>query len=255
VSDLTSAAFHIFEDEAPQTIQFFVSEDRPVAIGLVVDNSTSMYNKRDAVIEAAAAFADSSNRDDQLFLVNFNEHVTYGLPEDLPFTSDLGVLRQALQTIGARGQTALYDAVSVALDHLTQSKLDQRVLIVVSDGGDNRSRLSFDEVLGRALRSNVVIYTVGLVDVDQDSGNKKALTRLADATGGFALFPAKLAEVRTVLQQISIDVRHRYTIGYISTNPRHDGTFRQVRVTAIDPIRHAALQAKARPGYLASSRE
>jgi len=178
VSDLVQKDFKVWEDGVPQTVQFFVSEDRPVSIGLVIDNSTSMFNKRESVIEAAAAFADASNHDDQLFLVSFNEHVSFGLPEGMPFTSDLAVLRDALQTIGAHGQTALYDAVGVALNHVNESRLDQRVLIVVSDGADNRSRTNFDEVLVRALRSNVVIYTVGLLD--QEGGNRKVLKRLAD---------------------------------------------------------------------------
>jgi VWFA-related protein len=144
VPSLPREAFLVYEDAAPQDIRFFLNEDRSVAVGLVVDNSISMSPKRREVIAAAEAFARSSNPDDKLFTVNFNERVWFGLPEGVPFTSDLSVLHDALQRISARGRTAMYDGLAAALDHVNTSELDQKVLIVVSDGGDNESRLDFN---------------------------------------------------------------------------------------------------------------
>jgi Ca-activated chloride channel family protein len=251
VADLTASDFRIFEDQVPQAVGFFVSEDRPVAVGLAVDNSMSMFNKREEVIAAADAFARSSNRQDSIFTVNFNERVSFGLPAQWPFTSDLEMLHRALLTIAAQGQTAMYDGIAAALDHLNESSLDQKVLVVVSDGKDNRSHLTFNDVLERALRSNAVIYTVGIFD-DLEGGDARALRRLADTTGGFAFFPQKVPEIGTALDRISVDIRHRYTLGYVSTNARRDGTFRKIKVMALDHSTRKPLDVRVRSGYVAN---
>ena len=250
VPSLTRDAFQVWEDGVRQEVRFFVSEDEPVAIGLAVDNSTSMTPKRAEVIAAAEAFVRTSNSRDELFTVNFNEHVSLGLPDATPFTSDPATLREALLTIGTRGQTAMYDGIAVGLDHVNTSSLDRHVLVVVSDGKDNRSRLTFEDVLGRALRSNAAIYTVGIFD-PVEGGDRHALERLADATGGLAYFPEQLTDVRRVLEQISLDVRHRYTVGYSPTNETRDGVFRKVKVTVADPRGGGPLRVHARSGYIA----
>jgi Ca-activated chloride channel family protein len=253
VEGLPREAFAVYEDQTPQEIKFFLNEDRPVAVGLVVDNSISMAPRRHDVIAAADAFARSSNRDDSLFTVNFNEQVWFGLPDGMPFTSDRSVLHDALQSISARGRTAMYDGLAAALEHVNTSPLDQKVLILVSDGGDNESRLDFNGLLQRALRSNAMIYAVGIFDDATSGGDRKALQRLADGTGGVALFPDKAAQIGEVLDRIARDIRHRYTIGYVSTNSRRDGSFRKVKVTAVDPRTRRQLQVRVRTGYLSPS--
>jgi VWFA-related protein len=250
VTGLPREAFSVIEDQAPQEIQFFLNEDRPVAVGLVVDNSISMAAKRQDVIAAADAFARSSNREDHLFVVNFNEDVWFGLPAGMPFTSDLNVLHNALLSIGARGRTAMYDGISAALTHVSTSPLDQKVLVVVSDGGDNESRLEFKDVLQQALRSNVMIYTVGIFDEATRGGDRKVLERLAESTGGIAFFPANRHEVGGALDRIARDIRHRYTLGYVSSNKRRDGSFRKIQVVVVDPKSHHPLNVKVRSGYL-----
>jgi Ca-activated chloride channel family protein len=254
VADLTKNEFSVWEDGVAQEVRFFDSWDQPVAIGLVVDNSASMMPKRREVVEAAQAFVKGSNPDDHVFTVNFNERVSFGLPDSVLFSSDPDVLHRAVSTIGASGQTALYDAVSVGLERVAMSSLDQRVLVVISDGTDNRSRLPYKDVLQRAMRANTVIYAVGIFD-PIDGGNRKALKELATTTGGMAFFPEKLDEVRAVLDRICLDVRHRYTIGYVSTNHKRDGAFRKIRVTAVDRERRRPLEARARTGYLAAGGE
>lgn len=251
VEGLPRDAFAVYEDQTPQEIRFFLNEDRPVAVGLVVDNSISMASRRHDVIGGVDAFARSSNRDDSLFIVNFNEHVWFGLPDGMAFTSDRAVLHDALQGISARGRTAMYDGLAVALEHVNTSPLDQKVLILVSDGGDNESRLDFDGLLQRALRSNAMIYAIGIFDDATRGGDRKALRRLADGTGGVAYFPDKAAQIGETLDRIARDIRHRYTIGYVSTNSRRDGSFRKVKVTAVDQQTHRPLQVQVRTGYLA----
>ena len=252
VADLTREEFRVYEDGRPQTIRFFVSEDRPVAVGLVVDNSLSMLNKRSEVIAAADAFGRSSNPGDALFTVNFNEHVTFGLPRDVAFTSDLAVLHDTMSQIQARGKTAMYDAVAAALDHVATGPIDDRVLIVVSDGGDNSSRIDFRAVLERAQRSNAVIYSIGIVDDLSGDVDRRALQRLASATGGLALFPENVKQVRPMFERIARDIRHRYVIGYVPDNPRTDEGFRTVRVAAFDRASRKPLQVRSRNGYFPS---
>jgi Ca-activated chloride channel homolog len=252
VAGLTQPAFQILEDRTPQQIQFFLTEDRPAAVGLVVDNSTSMMNKRDDVVMAAEAFARSSNPQDALFLVNFDEQVSFALPPSQRFTSDLQLFHDAVATIGAHGHTALYDAIASALERVNESELDQKALVVVSDGNDNRSGRAFQDVLDRALRSNVVIYAIGIYDPVEDA-NRKVLRKLADATGGLVFFPERPKDIGPVLDRISNDIRHRYTLGYVSTNTRHDGQFRQVQVVVTEPATRRRLNVRVRTGYLAGS--
>lgn len=252
VTDLPASAFRIWEDGVPQAIRFFINEDRPVAIGLVVDNSTSMRSKRREVGEAAEAFARASHPADELFLVDFNEHVWLGLPEGVAFTSDRQILHDALAATRAEGQTALYDAVAVGLEHLKASALDEHVLVVVSDGADNRSRRRLPQILEAATGSSARIYTVGIFD-DVEGGDRKLLRRLAEATGGLPFFPETLRDVRGALDRIAIDVRQRYTMGYVPSNGRRDGSFRTLKVSAADPRNGKTLQVRARNGYRAPS--
>jgi len=252
VPDLTQDDFRISEDLLPQSIKFFLSEDRPVAVGLVVDNSLSMMNKRSEVIAAADAFGRSSNPSDALFTVNFNERVSFGLPPSMPFTSDLSVLHEAVSQIGARGKTAMYDAIAAALDHLAGCPIEDRVLILVSDGGDNASQIDFKGVLNHVQRSNAAIYAIGIFDDLAPEKDRKALEHLAAASGGLALFPRKLGDVAPTLARIAHDIRHRYTIGYIAENPRQDSGFRTIRITAVDHRTHKQLQVRTRTGYFPS---
>jgi len=251
VPDLTQQQFQIYEDGARQDIRFFVSDDDPVAVGLVVDNSTSMWNKREAVAAAADAFAESSHSEDALFTMNFNERAWLGLPAEMAFTSDRSVLRETLAGLRARGTTAMYDGIAAALDHVAGSPLERHVLIVVSDGGDNGSTMNLERLLDRIRRTNTVIYAVGVFD-EVRGGDKKALRSIAAASGGAALFPATPQATRAALEQVARDIRQSYRLGYVSTNARLDGTYRKVAVVAIDKSSHP-LTVRAREGYRAPS--
>jgi Ca-activated chloride channel family protein len=247
VSDLPREAFSVADDGRPQRIDFFEHEDTPVTVGLLIDNSGSMMPRRDAVIAAGMAFAASSNPSDELFTLNFNEHVWPGLPRGQEFTSDRDELRGALNASGARGETALFDAVAAGLQHLRRGQKPRKVLIVVSDGGDNASRTSFEDVLATALRTDVVIYAIGIYDPYDRDANPRLLRRLAEVTGGEAFFPRENADVTPALERIARDIRSSYTIGYVPLAVTH--AEHKVRVD-VRPPDNRKLTVRTRSAYV-----
>jgi Ca-activated chloride channel family protein len=253
VTALPREAFRISEDGAPQRIDFFSGEDSPVTVGFLVDSSGSMREGRERVIAAATAFAEASNSQDEIFALAFNEYVRPALPPSMPFTSDAGIFRVALAgAMGAQGRTAMYDAISNGLSYIAKGHHPRRVLVVVGDGGDNASTKTFDEVLKEAQSSNAAIYTVGIIDPLERDADPGLLKRLANATGGKSFFPRDVEDVDEVLQQIADDIRHSYTLGYVSTNSARDGKFRKVRVVVNDSDRRS-LRVRARDGYRAGA--
>ena len=251
VTGLTKSTFSVLEDGHSQPISVFTSEDAPVTVGLVVDNSGSMQPNRDHVVLAATAFAEASNPQDELFVLAFNDEVRAALPAEAPFTSDIPTLRDALaHALGARGRTALFDGLSAGLDYLRRGRYERKVLVLVSDGGDNASRATFSDVMTKTLTSNALIYTVALVDPVERDANPKLLKRLAEASGAEAFAPADARGITDALQRIARDIRHVYTIGYVPTNPARDGTLRKLRVVVQPPDRRRVV-VRTRAGYLA----
>ena len=251
VTSLPEEAFRVFEDGAPQQIALFTGEDTPVTVGFLVDSSGSMREGRERVIAAATAFAEASNRQDELFALAFNEHVRAALPPSAPFTSDATAFRVALAgAMGAQGRTAMYDAISNGLSYIAKGHHPRRVLVVVGDGGDNASTTTFDQVLKQAQASNAAIYTVGVIDPLERDANPRLLKRLAVATGGESFFPRDVDAVGEVLQGIADDIRHSYTLGYVSSNPARDGRFRRIRIVVTDSARRS-LRVRTRDGYRA----
>ena len=192
VSDLQQADFAVYEDRVAQRIRLFRHEDLPVTVGLVVDHSGSMKEKLAEVTAGAKAFVRSSNADDQMFVVSFNETGSLGLPDAVGFTTDAEQLERAIWRAQAAGETALYDAIVKALARLKAGNRDKKALVVISDGADNASAQSLAEVLETAERSSAIIYTVGLFAPDDQDANPRVLQRL-QATGGEAFFPENLA--------------------------------------------------------------
>jgi VWFA-related protein len=251
VTGLSRDAFRIVENGTPQSIDLFTGEDSPVTVGLLVDSSGSMRQGRERVIAAATAFAERSHRNDEIFGLAFNEFVRAALPPSTPFTNDPGVFRVALTaTMGAQGRTAMYDAIRSGLTYVAKGSHPRRVLVLVGDGGDNASTTTFDQVLTEAQASNAAIYTVGVIDPLEREADPGLLRRLAKATGGASYFPRHVNEVEDVLREIAGDIRHSYTLGYVSSNTARDGAFRRIRVTVTDPIRRS-LVVRARDGYRA----
>lgn len=253
VADLRKENFQVFENGAPQTIRVFQHEDVPVAVGLVVDNSGSMGPKRKDVTAAAESFARSSNPRDEMFIVNFNERVSLGLPGTKLFSASAAELEKALNGVPATGETALYDAIDSALARLKQATLDKKVLIVISDGGDNASHRTLAHTLDAAGRSDAVIYTVGLFDENDEDRNPGVLKKIAGATGGETYLPREPGEVVPICRRIAADIRNQYTIGYVPSGRNPDGAYRAVRVTANGPHGEKCV-VRTRAGYIASIR-
>ncbi len=250
VSDLREEHFEVYEDGVRQSIRFFRHEDIPVTVGLVVDHSGSMRRKLTDVIAAARTFVRSSNPEDEMFVVNFNENVSLGLPDAIRFTNRSDELERAISKTPATGQTALYDAVGEALERLRAGSRDKKVLIVISDGGDNKSARSLAEVLKMAQQSSALVYTIGIFDEEDPDRNPGVLNRLAQATGGEAFFPGQLNAVVAICERIARDIRHQYTIGYVSTNAAQNGAYRAIRMVA-GAAGTGKLFVRARTGYFA----
>ena len=254
VPELKQQNFRILENGVPQKIAAFSNDDIPIAVGLVIDNSASMKSKRARVNAAAMSFVQTSNPQDQVFVVNFNDE--YYLDMDTDFTNDPKVLKAALERIDSRGGTALYDAILGSMNHLRKAKRDKKVLLVVTDGVDKDSRNSLANTVQKLQQSNTVIYAVGLfTDNDDDREDKrqgkKALLALTQATGGEVYFPKTIAEVDDICNRIAQDIRDQYMIGYYPSNTAKDGTYRTVKVELTDVKGHGKLIVRARPGYYA----
>ena len=247
IPDLHGEDFHVYEDGRLQKIALFKHEDIPVTVGLVVDNSSSMLPKRREVVESVLALARSSNPDDQMFVVNFSDKVSFGLPRNVLFTDQPELLSKCV-SLTPGGRTALYDALVLAIDRLKQGTRPKKALIVVSDGGDNASRHRLQEVLLMAEASNALIYSVGLLDEHEADQNPRVLRRIAKITGGEAYFPDTLAGAKQVFQDIARDLREQYTVGYAPPNPDRGGVYRRVQVKVVAPGK-GKLLVRTRTGY------
>jgi VWFA-related protein len=252
VSDLSERDFAVYEDGVRQTIRLFRHEDVPVTVGLVIDHSGSMAAKLADVTAAARAFVRASNPEDQMFVVNFNEHVSLGLPPAIRFTGRVDELESAISRAPAAGETALYDAIAEALTRIKLGDREKKALIVISDGADNASVRSLADVLQMAGESSSVIYTVGIFDENGSDANPEVLRRLARATGGEAFFPSQLEGAVAICERIARDIRNQYTLGYVPIETARRKPYRAIRVTA-SAAGKGKLVARTRTGYIAAS--
>jgi Ca-activated chloride channel family protein len=232
VSDLTRDDFHIRENGKLQTISQFSKEDTPVTVGLVIDDSGSMRAKRMLAINAAMTFLSASNPQDEVFVTHFNDRVRVGLPHGIPFSDDPKLLQSSLLKDPAQGRTALYDAIVFSLNHLKAGKQERKSLLLISDGGDNASKLCFNDVIEAVRESRATIYTIGIFDEDDTDRNLGILRRLAQVSGGDAFFPNELSNLDLICRKIADDVRHRYTIGYVPPAVNGMNALRRIAVSA-----------------------
>src|SRR6267142_692896 len=244
--------FRVLEDKVEQKLSLFKREDIPVSMGLVVDNSGSMRDKRPRVNQAALTLVEASNPQDEAFVVNFNDDFYLDLDKD--FTNNIPELKEALERIDSRGSTALYDAIIGSLDHVKKGKKDKKVLLVVTDGEDNTSHNSLEKAVREIQKTDTVIYAIGLLSEESKKSAKRAkraLEEIAVASGGLAYFPENVEDVRSICEQVAHDIRNQYTLAYYPTNTKRDGTFRAVQVEVIPPRGRGKLQARTRNGYYA----
>lgn len=251
VTDLTRGNFQVWEDNVPQTIASFQHQDVPISLGILVDNSGSMRDKRSAINDAALHLVKMSNPADSAFIVNFSDRAIM----DQGFTSDISLLEKGLAHIDSRGETALYDAVVASANEMARHAKEQKqVLLIITDGADNASRLTLDQAIRRVQAlDGPVVYTIGLLYEDltkeEAARARQDLQSLALETGGVAYFPNSLNEVDEIAAQVARDIRNQYTIGYHSTKPASQGGYRTVRVEAKVPKQRGKLTVRTRRGY------
>jgi VWFA-related protein len=248
VVGLGQDAFRLTIDKQDHPITVFSGEDAPVTAGIVIDNSASMAPKREQVIAAALAFARASNQKDQMFVVHFNQRARFGLPDIKPFTGNIGELEAAISKFDLGGTTALYDGIMLAnsqfVNHATYGR---KILLVITDGGDNSSRAGLAGTLEALVDSGVIVYPIGLFDASNQDQNPGVLSRMADVTGGESFFPAAVKDTTRICEEIAADVRRQYTLGFAGAE---DGQYHEISVTASDPKR-GPLKVHTRPGYFA----
>jgi len=248
VSDLVRERFEVYDNGRRMPIELFSKEDTPVTVGLIIDGSSSMRSKLGQVIAGSVAFARSSNPDDELFAIRFNDNVREVVDRRFLLAADLGELEYAVALLVPEGRTAFYDALIAGLDHLDEGTRPRKTMVVFSDGGDNASRATLDQVLARARKSNAAIYTIGIYDPDDADKNPGALKSLARATGGERFLPQSPGLLLQTCERIAREIRSGYTIGYAP--PDRDGIFHRVRVQIEPSVRH--LTVRTRPGYFAA---
>lgn len=248
IDDLSGDRFAVYDNGRRQDVTLFTSEDTPVTVALVLDNSGSMRGKLGEVVAAALAFAKASNPDDELFALEFNDDVKDALPGHRILARDHAALEHALMALVPDGRTALYDALIAGLDRVAEGTRGRRALVLLSDGGDNASTSTLEQALARARKSNVTIYTIGLFTPEDRDTNPGVLKSLAQATGGERFLPKSAGPLLADVQHIAREIRSGYTLGY--EPPDRDGSYHRVRVE-VSQLDGPKLTVRTRPGYFA----
>lgn len=262
VSGLQKDHFQVFEDGVLQDISLFKHEDVPMSVGLVIDNSGSMHNKRERVNRAALTFARESNPDDETFIVDFDDAVY--LEHD--FTGNIADLVASLSHMDTRGETAIYDAVYLSAEHLNEGTRDKKALLLITDGEDNKSNYSLERVLAKLRESKTTVYTIGLLEESDSKGGffrkpsparkaREVLEKFAATTGGRAYFPKSVDEVEDLCRRIAHDIRNHYTLGYTPTNRKQDGSWRRITIRVNPPRTVSNVTVRAKEGYYAPKLE
>jgi Ca-activated chloride channel family protein len=249
VTDLQQKSFKVFENGVEQPIKLFRHEDVPISLGIIVDNSGSMKEKRRNVETASMDLVKASNPHDEVFIVNFNDEAYL----DVEFTNDIKTMEAGVARIDARGGTAMREAINMSVDYLKEKgKNHKKVLLIVTDGNDNASTISLERLVDRARQSEVLIYAIGLLDEEERreaKAAKRALNALTHESGGLSFYPKGTAEVDAIALQVAHEIRNQYTIAYSPLIQAMDGSFRQIKVTVNGP---GHPQVRTRTGYYAT---
>jgi len=247
IPDLKKEAFRVLENNVEQQLKIFRREDVPVSVGMVIDNSGSMKDKRKRVETASINLVKASNPQDEVFIVNFNDEAIL----DVTMTSDIKKMEEGLARIDSRGGTAMRDAIVMSLDYLKEkAKKDKKVLLIVTDGDDTASIISIEKCIQEVQKSDAVIYAIGLLNEESARDQKRAkraLDAITHATGGVAYYPKGPAEVEEMALQVAHELRNQYILAYTPTKP-DDGSYRTIKVTAKGP-RNPVV--RTRSGYYA----
>jgi Ca-activated chloride channel family protein len=254
VTNLTRADFRLLEDNVEQNITHFSNEEAALSIGLLFDSSGSMRNKMKKSMAAITTFFKTANAQDEFFLIEFNER-----PRLLaPFTRDLDDIRTRLGRVKPFGRTALLDAIRMALEEMKSARNSRKVILILSDGGDNRSRYTEFEIKGQASESDSQIYSMGIFEsgdslkrTPEERNGPRLLNDLAEQTGGRHFPVNHLDDLPDICARISTEFRSQYLLGYSPANGAVDGKYRQVKVQVVSPPNAATLKVHHRPGYYA----
>lgn len=231
VGNLKKENFRIYEDRTEQKISVFKHEDIPVSLGLVIDNSRSIEPRKARLDTAALSFVRKSNSEDETFVVHFDD--TARIARD--FTASVPDLQDTLASVKPYGQTAIYDALILALSHMELAKHTKKAILLITDGVDNSSTRTLAEAIEATKRARVAVYTVGLLSVSGGQKAEDSLIRIAESSGGRAYFPATVEEAKAAMERVASDLREQYTIGYFPSNGSHQGAWRSVRVDVVPP--------------------
>ena len=248
ITNLPRESFKVFENGAEQPIKLFRREDVPISLGIIIDNSGSMRDKRAKVETASMDLVKASNPRDEVFVVNFNDEAFL----DVPFTNDIKKLEEGVARIDSRGGTAMRDAISMSIDYLKdKGKKDKKVLLVVTDGNDTASSGSLEKLIDKARNGEVLIYSIGLLNEEEKREGRKAkhaLDAITRESGGLSFYPKDVSEVDKIALQVAQDIRNQYTIAYSPSVQALDGSFRQIKVT-VNGAGHSTV--RTRTGYYA----
>ena len=252
ITDIKQSSFKVFENGVEQPIKVFKREDVPVSLGIIIDNSGSMREKRQKVETAALDMVKASNPQDEVFIVNFNDEAWL----DVPLTSDIKAMQEGVARIDSRGGTAMRDAISMSIDYLKkEGKRQKKVLLVITDGNDNASTMNLEKLVTRAQQNEILLFSIGLLNEEERREAriaKRALDTLARESGGLAFYPKSAADVDQITLQVAHEIRNQYTIAYSPTVQEMDGSFRQIKVTVNGP---GHPQVRTRTGYYATPDE
>jgi Ca-activated chloride channel family protein len=251
VGNLKKENFRLFEDRTEQTIAVFKHEDIPVSLGLVIDNSRSMEPRKQRLDTAALSFVRKGNQEDETFVVHFDDSAR--LTAD--FTSSIPSLEASLSGVKPYGQTAIYDALILAIEHMEQAQHSKRAILLITDGIDNSSKHTLTEAIETIKHSQIAVYTVGLLSVSGGQKAEDSLVHIAETSGGRAYFPTNVDDARMMMERVARDLREQYTLGYFPTNAARNGSWRSIRVDVVPPPglpATAKLNANYRHGYYAS---
>ena len=250
VTNLPEYVFKVFENDAPQEIKSFKREDAPISLGLVIDASASMRDKREKVAKAALTLVRASNPSDQVFIMGF--HDKPWIAQD--FTQNIGEMEKALNGVELGGATAMRDALSIALQHTKRlGTNDKKAILVVTDGEDNASSVPLDQLVRESQQTGVIIYAIGLLNDATPAEAARAkhdLDALTVATGGNVFYPKDITEVDSIAQAVAHDLRNQYTIAYTPSNAKQDGSYRRIKVIVNSP---PGVTVKTRTGYYATA--
>jgi Ca-activated chloride channel homolog len=244
IGNLKKDNFRLLEDRVDQKISVFKHEDAPLSLGLIIDNSRSMEPRKQRMDEATLSFVRKGNPDDETFVIHFDDAARL----DRDFTDSIPLLEQSLAGVKPFGQTAIYDALMLGLQHMEQGKHMKRAILLFTDGVDNASQHSLSEAIEATKHEHIAVYPVGLLSAFGGQKAEDALVKIAEASGGRAYFPLTVEEARADMERIARDLREQYTLGYFPSSPSRNGAWRSIRIEVVPPPGLPAA-TKLNPNY------